>query len=244
MSAEIRRCAARIAGHGEHGTSLLSSRGRPRVRSFASRGASQSLSDPLAAVDLLPRSGNWTPGAGVNHRAGTCVSRRTMRASCMVASLPRAPSRWRKGRRMSILDTGKEGLSILRSSRRPYRRMPATVFAFLTDPDKILRWMGTEAQIEPRSGGIYLVNVTGARFACGFFREVVPVHPWPTASAGTAARWCRRGLVWSRSLSANLRPSLLRECLPSPPVLPALWRNSPPGSRSWITAGKARSRSR
>ena len=53
---------------------------------------------------------------------------------------------------------------------------PATVFAFLTDPDKILRWMGTEAQIEPRSGGIYLVNVTGARFARGSFREVVPVH--------------------------------------------------------------------
>jgi uncharacterized protein YndB with AHSA1/START domain len=50
------------------------------------------------------------------------------------------------------------------------------VFAFLTDPDKVLRWMGTEAQIEPRSGGIYLLNVTGARFARGSFREVVPVH--------------------------------------------------------------------
>ena len=52
----------------------------------------------------------------------------------------------------------------------------ATVFAFLTDPEKILRWMGTEAQIEPRPGGVYLVNVTGARFARGSFREVVPVH--------------------------------------------------------------------
>ena len=36
--------------------------------------------------------------------------------------------------------------------------------------------MGTEAQIEPEPGGIYLVNVTGARFARGSFREVVPVH--------------------------------------------------------------------
>jgi uncharacterized protein YndB with AHSA1/START domain len=53
---------------------------------------------------------------------------------------------------------------------------PATVFALLTDPDKILRWMGTEAEVEPHPGGLYLVNVTGARVARGAFREVVPVH--------------------------------------------------------------------
>ena len=53
---------------------------------------------------------------------------------------------------------------------------PAAVFAFLTDPEKILRWIGTEAQVEPEPGGLYLVNVTGARFARGSFREVVPVH--------------------------------------------------------------------
>ena len=53
---------------------------------------------------------------------------------------------------------------------------PAAVFALLTDPDKILRWMGTKAELEPQPGGIYLVNVTGARFARGSFREVVPVH--------------------------------------------------------------------
>src|SRR5664279_1547288 len=53
---------------------------------------------------------------------------------------------------------------------------PAAVFALLTDPDKILRWMGTEAQLEPQPGGLYLLNVTGARIARGSFREVVPVH--------------------------------------------------------------------
>src|SRR3546814_2919490 len=53
---------------------------------------------------------------------------------------------------------------------------PAAVFALLTDPEKILRWMGTEAQLEPQPGGLYLVNVTGARFARGSFRKVVPVH--------------------------------------------------------------------
>ena len=40
---------------------------------------------------------------------------------------------------------------------------PATVFAFLTDPEKILRWMGTEATVEPQPGGLYLVNVSGTR---------------------------------------------------------------------------------
>ena len=52
---------------------------------------------------------------------------------------------------------------------------PATVFAFLTDPEKIIRWMGTEATMEAHPGGLYLVNgiSTGAR---GAFREVVPVH--------------------------------------------------------------------
>ena len=53
---------------------------------------------------------------------------------------------------------------------------PATVFAFLTDPDKILRWMGTEAKIEPHLDGLYLVNITGRNVAEGRFTEVIPVH--------------------------------------------------------------------
>ena len=52
---------------------------------------------------------------------------------------------------------------------------PATVFAFLTDPEKILSWMGTEAETELHPGGLYLVGVNG-RKARGAFREVVPVH--------------------------------------------------------------------
>jgi uncharacterized protein YndB with AHSA1/START domain len=31
----------------------------------------------------------------------------------------------------------------------------ATVFAFLTDPDKIMRWLGTNATVEPHPGGIF-----------------------------------------------------------------------------------------
>ena len=55
---------------------------------------------------------------------------------------------------------------------------PASVFAFLTDPEKILRWMGAEATTEAHPGGLYLVKgvAGGARAARGAFREVVPVH--------------------------------------------------------------------
>src|ERR1700747_1044248 len=56
---------------------------------------------------------------------------------------------------------------------------PATVFAFLTDPEKILSWMGTEAETELHPGGLYLVKGCGgyrARAARGAFREVLPVH--------------------------------------------------------------------
>ena len=55
---------------------------------------------------------------------------------------------------------------------------PATVFAFLTDPEKIVSWMGAEATTEAHPGGLYLVKGIGARagVARGAFREVVPVH--------------------------------------------------------------------
>jgi uncharacterized protein YndB with AHSA1/START domain len=55
---------------------------------------------------------------------------------------------------------------------------PATVFAFLTDPEKILSWMGAEASTEAHPGGLYLVKSVGdpSRVARGTFREVVPVH--------------------------------------------------------------------
>ena len=52
---------------------------------------------------------------------------------------------------------------------------PATVFAFLTDPEKIVSWMGAEATIEAQPGGLYLLKGR-RRTARGEFREVVPVH--------------------------------------------------------------------
>ena len=53
----------------------------------------------------------------------------------------------------------------------------AAVFAFLTDPEKIVSWLGTEATTEARPGGLYLVKgIGGVTVARGEFREVVPVH--------------------------------------------------------------------
>jgi uncharacterized protein YndB with AHSA1/START domain len=52
----------------------------------------------------------------------------------------------------------------------------ASVFAFLTDPDKIVQWMGTEATTETHPGGLYLLKGVGRGAARGTFREVVPVH--------------------------------------------------------------------
>jgi uncharacterized protein YndB with AHSA1/START domain len=52
----------------------------------------------------------------------------------------------------------------------------AAVFAFLTDPEKIIRWMGAEATTETHPGGLYLVKGVTGRTARGAFREVVPVH--------------------------------------------------------------------
>ena len=36
---------------------------------------------------------------------------------------------------------------------------PSAVFEFLTDPAKMVRWMGTEAVLDPRPGGDYGVNI-------------------------------------------------------------------------------------
>ena len=54
---------------------------------------------------------------------------------------------------------------------------PATVFAFLIDPEKIVSWMGAEAMTEPHPGGLYLVkgvNRSGNN-ARGTFRICVAI---------------------------------------------------------------------
>jgi uncharacterized protein YndB with AHSA1/START domain len=51
---------------------------------------------------------------------------------------------------------------------------PEVVFPFFTDPEKMVRWMGIGATLDPRPGGVFSVNVTAGYFMEGTFVEVVP----------------------------------------------------------------------
>jgi uncharacterized protein YndB with AHSA1/START domain len=51
---------------------------------------------------------------------------------------------------------------------------PETIFPFLVDPEQHVRWMGTEARLDPRPGGNYQVLVAGRHPSAGEFLEVVP----------------------------------------------------------------------
>jgi len=51
---------------------------------------------------------------------------------------------------------------------------PATIFPFLIDPALHVRWMGTEAELDPRVGGTYRVLANGTHPGVGEFVEIVP----------------------------------------------------------------------
>jgi uncharacterized protein YndB with AHSA1/START domain len=51
---------------------------------------------------------------------------------------------------------------------------PETIFAYFTDPAKMVEWMGTEATLDPRPGGICRVNPAGHEVMLGEFVEVDP----------------------------------------------------------------------
>ena len=51
---------------------------------------------------------------------------------------------------------------------------PETIWPFLTDPAKHVEWDGTEAELDPRPGGVYRVLVAGEYQSAGTFTEVVP----------------------------------------------------------------------
>lgn len=51
---------------------------------------------------------------------------------------------------------------------------PETVFPFFTDPSKMILWKGISADLEPRPGGIYRVDMNGRDVARGEYVEVVP----------------------------------------------------------------------
>jgi uncharacterized protein YndB with AHSA1/START domain len=52
---------------------------------------------------------------------------------------------------------------------------PETVFAFFTDPEKMVRWMGVGATLDPRPGGVFSLNMMAGYFVEG---EYVAVEPY------------------------------------------------------------------
>lgn len=67
-----------------------------------------------------------------------------------------------------------EGLLAERTVR--INASPQTVFRFFVDPEKMLMWKGVQAELDPRPGGIFRVEVTPGWHAVGEFTEVDPPH--------------------------------------------------------------------
>jgi uncharacterized protein YndB with AHSA1/START domain len=51
---------------------------------------------------------------------------------------------------------------------------PETVWEFFVDPDKLRRWKGIDAELEPRPGGVYRCEVIPGHTALGEFVELDP----------------------------------------------------------------------
>ncbi|MCD9020288.1 SRPBCC family protein [Cohnella silvisoli] len=51
---------------------------------------------------------------------------------------------------------------------------PESLFSFFTDPDKLVRWMGSHVLLEPRIGGKFRIDVNGSDIAMGEYVEIVP----------------------------------------------------------------------
>lgn len=69
---------------------------------------------------------------------------------------------------------------------------PADVFAYLTNPARYVRWMGSEASLDPVPGGVYRVAMPDGFAAAGEFRRVEPPHlvvfTWGFADDEAASR--------------------------------------------------------
>lgn len=51
---------------------------------------------------------------------------------------------------------------------------PHVVFAHLIDPEKLVRWIGLTAELDPRPGGVFRFEVVPGEFCQGSYVEVDP----------------------------------------------------------------------
>ena len=58
--------------------------------------------------------------------------------------------------------------------RRNIAAPPETVFSFLVEQEKLLRWLGVAAEVDPRVGGAVRIDVTGGDVVEGTYLEITP----------------------------------------------------------------------
>ena len=51
---------------------------------------------------------------------------------------------------------------------------PQTVYSYFTDPVKMVMWKGVRAQLDPRPGGIYRVEISENTVVAGKYIELIP----------------------------------------------------------------------
>jgi uncharacterized protein YndB with AHSA1/START domain len=51
---------------------------------------------------------------------------------------------------------------------------PETVFSYLTDPAKMVRWIGAEATLDPRPGGVSRIKFSDEAVMLGMYVQIVP----------------------------------------------------------------------
>jgi uncharacterized protein YndB with AHSA1/START domain len=68
---------------------------------------------------------------------------------------------------------------------------PETVFAFFTDPERMVQWKGRKAELDPRPGGIYRVEISDQAIVLGEYVVVEPpgrvVFTWGWEGQGANA---------------------------------------------------------
>ena len=95
---------------------------------------------------------------------------------------------------------------------------PETVFAYFTDPDRYVQWMGGAAMLEPVPGGAYRVGMAGGVQAIGQFVEVDPprrlVFTWGWTHDHAVAPGSTRVVVTFEEESGATRVRLRHHDLP------------------------------
>lgn len=103
---------------------------------------------------------------------------------------------------------------------------PDIVFAYFTDPDRLVRWQGVSANLDPKPGGVFQVRINSKHIARGEYVAVEPyrrvVFSWgwegeelvPPGSStvevtlrpdgdGTVLRLCHSGLPSAESVASH-----------------------------------------